>query len=243
MDERMMTVNPETKKAEAIARIKKLVSDDCEKILEHFNKCLDGCTDFFRNEVLQDIYAQLQPLEYGIYHSVELCEQSGCRAVNVLYTLSWPSAVAWNKFSDGTVSSYLFNYRFPRHEASLATLKECGMETFELAQRLSTDAFRVEVPIVLRKELYRARESRKHLPEFLPLVKYRQQHFKKNPEKAFYELDLSDVREALDANTKACMELFASNCRTMIEDMVMNKYRKGIFDVLERMETGFEEKP
>lgn len=175
-------------------------------------------------------------MEIRFYPSLHECEQSGHEILRILYDCGWIFDEIYRQIemeNDEALRLFLDGVPIQRN---LQYLEMAGVDITTLSELVSCDLLAHKINTKVRANIRHFAKERMSVEQLIDLMEHTKR-CSKDDGREWYQLNLSPAREALKADTAACLERLCAKCREDTEDIVMNDFLPNIIAALDRVET------
>ncbi len=175
-------------------------------------------------------------MELRFYPSLCECEQSGHDLLRILHDCGWISDEIYREIERENDETLRWLFDGIAIQRNFHLLEMAGVDTTTLSELLSCNLLAHKINAKMRANIRHFAEERMSVEQLIDLLEHTKR-CSKDDGREWYQLNLSSAREALKADTTACLEKLCAKCREDIEDIVMNDFLPNIIAALDRMET------
>lgn len=174
-------------------------------------------------------------MEIRFYPSLRECEQSGHEILRILYDCGWISDEIYREIERENDETLRWFFDGVAIQRNFHLLEMAGVDTTTLPELVSYNLLAHKINTKMRENIKHFAKERMSVEHLIDLIEHTKR-CSKDDGREWYQLKLSHAREALKADTAACLEKLCAKCREDIEDIVMNDFLPNIIAALDRAE-------
>lgn len=174
-------------------------------------------------------------MEIRFYPSLRECEQSGHEILRILHECGWISDEIYREIERENDETLRWFFDGVAIQRNFHLLEMAGVDTTTLPELVSYNLLAHKINTKMRENIKHFAKERMSVEQLIDLMEHTKR-CSKDDGREWYQLKLSPAREALKADTAACLEKLCAKCREDIEDIVMNDFLPNIIAALDRAE-------